>query len=114
MWSHHGRRRGHVPWLVHELNLLEGKKEILGAVNIWQAVEESTVFFPTYRPRDSVATPLDDHFWPPTNSGHSSEQAVRIHQLVAIYQLVGLTHSRPKSGVGVVLNVGERHLEDRF
>lgn len=68
-------------------------------------------FYSSHRPRDSIITSLDDNFWPPTNTCHPSEEAVRVDQLVAIHQLMGATHSRPEPGISVILYVGERHLE---
>lgn len=68
---------------------------------------------PTHRPWHGVVASLDDDLWPPADPSHPPEQAVRVDQLVAVRQLVSLTHSRPDPCIRVVLDVGEGHLEER-
>lgn len=82
------------------------------AVFLIYKLENFTSCLSSHRPCDPITASLNDNLGSPANSGHPSEQTVRVDYLIAINHLIGLAHSWPQPGVGIVLYEGKRHLKE--
>lgn len=115
---HNGGRPAHVPRLVHELDLLSGRAQSDDQLDLGPPapLHQHALGAPpcganTHCPVAPIVAALQHDLWPPSQTRHPPEQAVRVNQLQVLHGSKQAVGPSPEAPMGRGLHVGVWHLD---